>query len=61
MYSQKEILSAKDIQNILGISRGTAYNLFSRRDFPTIQIGKRKLVSSQRFYEWLDKQTREEK
>lgn len=51
-------LSADDLSKILGISKGTCYSMFKRKDFPTIKIGKRVLVSRDRFFEWLNKNTK---
>lgn len=45
------ILSAPQVDEFLGISRSLAYKLFRRKDFPTIQIGHRKLVRREA---WLD-------
>lgn len=55
------ILGADDVSLILGISRAKAYQLFHRKDFPTIKIGKRLLVSRDRFFTWLDSQCQEQK
>lgn len=52
-----EMLSAKDISDYLGISLGTSYKMLKRDDFPTTQIGKRKVVSRERFIEWLENNT----
>lgn len=53
-------LDANDLTKILGISKGSCYKLFDRKDFPTIVIGKRKLVARDRFFEWLDRNTKKE-
>lgn len=34
-------LSARDLAELLGISRSAAYALFHREDFPTLKIGRR--------------------
>ena len=41
-------LNANDIAEVLNISRGNAYTLMHREDFPTIHIGKRKLSNAHR-------------
>lgn len=45
MYSSWEklplILQAKDVQTILGISKGKTYELMNSADFPTIHLNKR--------------------
>ncbi|MBQ8935983.1 MAG: helix-turn-helix domain-containing protein, partial [Oscillospiraceae bacterium] len=49
-----EVLTAKDLQSYLHISRAGAYNLLNRADFPTLRIGKRKLVTRQCLLRWID-------
>ena len=39
-----DILDAAQIASVLRISRAGAYNLLSSEDFPTLHIGRRKLV-----------------
>lgn len=51
-------LTADDLSRYLGISKCSCYSMFKRKDFPTIKIGKRVLVSRDRFIEWLNKHTR---
>ena len=38
-------LSARELAELLGISRSAAYALFHREDFPTLKIGRRLLVT----------------
>ena len=52
------ILQAKDIQMILGISKGKTYEIMNSADFPTIHLNKRMMVSKYKFYEWLNKDSR---
>ena len=47
------VLNADDVASILRISRTKAYDLMHRKDFPTIMVGKRMIVSTDRFFEWL--------
>ena len=54
-----EVLTAKDLQSYLHISRAGVYNLLNRPDFPTLHIGNRKLVTRDRLTEWMDKHTGE--
>lgn len=49
-------LNADDIAEVLNISRGQAYTLLHREDFPTIHIGKRMVVPRGRFLEWMKKE-----
>ena len=46
-------LNADDIAEVLNISRGNAYTLLHREDFPTIRIGKRMVAPRDRFIEWM--------
>lgn len=52
------VLQAKDVQAILGISRGKAYELMNSVDFPTIFIGKRMMVPKDAFLDWLNNDKR---
>jgi hypothetical protein len=51
------IMTVKDVVNFLGISSTNAYAIFNRSDFPAIRINRRKLVSRDKFFQWLDMQT----
>ena len=46
-------LNADGIAKALNISRGNAYILLHREDFPTLHIGKRLLTPRARFLEWM--------
>lgn len=52
------ILQAKDVQMILGISKGKSYELMNSTDFPTIYLNKRMVVSKDKFFEWLNQDNR---
>jgi len=52
------VLQAKDIQNILGISKGKTYELMNSSDFPTIYLNKRMVVPKDKFFEWLNQDKR---
>lgn len=54
-----DVLTAKDLQSYLHISRAGAYILLNRADFPTLHIGKRKLVTLCSLQEWMAKNTGE--
>lgn len=51
------ILSAPQVAEFLGISRSLAYQLFRQKDFPTILIGRRKLVRREALLARLDAHT----
>ena len=60
-YSEESlplILQAKDVQAILGISKGKTYELMNSRDFPTIFLNKRMVVPKDKFFEWLNQDNR---
>ena len=52
-----DILNARQIASALGISRAGVYNLLSRADFPTLHIGRRKLVMKNDLIQWLKSHT----
>ena len=55
-------LSARDLAELLGISRSAAYALFHREDFPTLKIGRRLLVTHDALMQWgLQRGRRQEK
>ena len=47
-----KVMSAKQVAEYLGISKQGAYNLMNTESFPTLRVGKRLLVSTDRFLEW---------
>ena len=55
------MMNMADVAAVLGISRAGAYKLAHSADFPSIQIGKRIVVSREKFLEWLDRQCEEQK
>ena len=52
-----DILDATQIASALQISRAGAYNLLSSVDFPTLHIGRRKLVMKNDLIQWLKSHT----
>ena len=52
-----DVLTAKQLEEILHISRAGAYNLMNRADFPTLHVGGRKLVAKDRLLDWMDQNT----
>lgn len=50
---QKRLLTVNDISKELGLSKATIYSLMSKNDFPTIQIGSRKYVTTEDLNNWL--------
>ena len=49
-------LNVAQVAEYLGISKTTAYTLFRREDFPSLQINRRYLVPRDRFLNWIDVQ-----
>lgn len=46
-------LDANDIAKLLGLSLTNIYYIFRADDFPTIVIGKRRLVRKENLLEWI--------
>lgn len=49
------VMNAMQVATYLSISKQGAYNLMNSESFPTLRVGKRLLVSSDRFLEWIGK------
>lgn len=47
------VLEVKDIQNILGISRTTAYALVKQPGFPSFKSGSRIKISKKALFDWM--------
>lgn len=52
-----DVLDAKLLASALSISKAGAYQLLNRPDFPTLQVGGRKLVTKQKLALWLEQHT----
>ena len=52
----KRTYTVSEIQDILGISRPTAYNIIASGVFKSVRVGRRIRISKRSFDEWLDKQ-----
>ena len=52
-------LSAMDVAEVLGLSRAGAYNLLDKQGFPTLKVGKRKIVPCDKFLDWMEQHTEE--
>lgn len=51
----KRTYTVEEIQDILGISRTTAYNLVKTQKFHSVRVGGHIRISKKSFDEWLDK------
>ncbi|MBR0425675.1 MAG: helix-turn-helix domain-containing protein [Clostridia bacterium] len=47
-------LDALEIMNVLGLSKTTVYFMLRSDDFPTIEIGSRRMVRKEKLFEWID-------
>lgn len=50
----KRTYTVSEIQDILGISRNTAYNLIQQKVFKSIRLGSHIRISKKSFDSWLD-------
>ena len=48
-----DVLDAKRLAEALSISKSGAYALMNEKDFPTLHIGGRKLVTKPDLIEWI--------
>lgn len=55
MSDNKRVYTVEEIQDILGISKNTAYALVKSDAFHAVKIGGQYRVSKKSFDEWLDK------
>ena len=55
MKQKKRCYTVKEIQDILGISRPTVYELLKKNEFRWIQIGTKYRIAKKSFDGWLDK------
>lgn len=51
------VLGIGDLQQIMGISRSTAYALANRADFPSFRSGNRIKISKEALFEWMRQQS----
>ena len=53
--SEKRCYTVQELQEILGVSRPTIYNLLKKKEFRWIQLdGGKYRISKKSFYNWLD-------
>ena len=48
-------MNAKDVAGYLHVSLTCAYEVMNSKEFPAIKIGRRVLVTKDRFLKWLEK------
>lgn len=54
----KDYLTATDIRKITGLGKDKVRNIMHRKDFPSLNLGKRKIVSVVGFATWQIKNMR---
>ena len=54
----KDYLTATDIRKITGLGKDKVRNIMLRKDFPSLNLGKRKIVSVVGFATWQIKNMR---
>lgn len=52
---QKRYLRSKDVAELLGMGKNTAYKFISQQGFPKIKIGKRYFIPRQELEKYLTK------
>ena len=55
--AEKRCYTVKEVQEMLGISRPTVYELLKKNEFRWIQIGNKYRISTKSFDEWLDQKS----
>ena len=55
------MMNMTDVAAVLGISKAGAYKLAHDNHFPAFQIGRRIVVSREKFVDWLNRQCEEQK
>ena len=54
--SERDFLTAREVQAALGISKNKAYNLVNSEGFPKLRLGRRIVVPVKQFEAWIEKQ-----
>ena len=55
--AEKRCYTVKEVQEMLGISRPTVYELLKKNEFRCIQIVNKYRISKKSFDEWLDQKS----
>ena len=55
--AEKRCYTVKEVQEMLGISRPTVYELLKKNEFRWIQIGNKYRIPKKSFDEWLDQKS----
>ncbi|MDA1577251.1 helix-turn-helix domain-containing protein [Bacillus cereus group sp. TH228LC] len=54
---QKPLLTLEEAMEILGVGKNRMYEIVKTDDFPAFREGKRWMIITHKFYEWMEKQT----
>ncbi len=54
------VYNVTEAAQALGISRRSMYELMHREDFPTLKVGRRRLISKELLAEWVRTQAQKE-
>ena len=57
LETMPDVMDAKQVAEVLRISKAGAHNLLNSSDFPTLRVGGRKLVMKHDLLEWLRSHT----
>ncbi len=52
--NRREYFTVKDIKEMFGISRTSAYSLMTTKGMPSIRIGRKYIVEKEDFYKFID-------
>ena len=50
-------LSANTVEQVLGVSISSAYELMHEKGFPALRVGNRIIVPKEKFCQWVEEQT----
>lgn len=54
---EKELLTAREVQQILGLGLSKVYDMMARGELPTLRVGRLIRVPRQALDEWMDART----
>ncbi len=56
-FKSDQVITAKQLAELLQISLTNAYTLLNSKSFPTLHVGSRKLVTKKNLAEWMNNHT----
>ncbi|HFK1548611.1 TPA: helix-turn-helix domain-containing protein [Bacillus albus] len=56
VVNQKPLLTLKEAMEILGVGKNRIYEIVKTDGFPAFREGKRWMIITHKFYEWMEKQ-----